>query len=362
MILDLDTESNFSTIAVHPDGEPAGPMIIDAILAELNPNQRKAASIARQHALILAGAGTGKTRTIIARAAYLISNGTPAHRIQIMAFTRKAASEIVERVKMHLGDAAQGLNASTFHAWCMHLIHRAPQAFGCKGYSVIDQEDQQLLFKRLRGIRKQRGLPTASEIHDLYSLARNTLQSLDYVLQEHEPEAYKYKDQIAKIMLGYEEKKRERRYLDYDDILDIVAQRLEISADTRNWVASLYDHILIDEMQDTNPLQWKLISPLKEQVTLYCVGDDAQSIYGFRGADFRNVHSFSSRVPGSIVLKLEDNYRSTQEILDVSNWLLARSPLGYTKLSALFGAMAKNPICTRSPTNTKKLIGSLTIC
>ena len=337
-------------------------MTIDALLAELNVQQRIAATIERQHALILAGAGTGKTKTVIARAAYLISSGTPAHRIQIMAFTRRAASEIVARVKMYLGNAAQGLNASTFHAWCMHLIHCAPQAFGCKGYSVIDQEDQQLLFKRLRGIRKQRGLPTASEIHDLYSLARNTLQSLDYVLQEHEPEAYKYKDQIAKIMLGYEEKKRERRYLDYDDILDIVAQRLEISADTRNWVASLYDHILIDEMQDTNPLQWKLISPLKEQVTLYCVGDDAQSIYGFRGADFRNVHSFSCRVPGSIILKLEDNYRSTQEILDVSNWLLARSPLGYTKLSALFGAMAKNPICTRSPTNTKKLIGSLTIC
>ena len=128
---------------------------MDTLLSDLNPKQRRAASIARQHALVLAGAGTGKTRTIIARAAYLIFNGTPAHRIQIMAFTRRAASEIVERVKMHLGDAAQGLNASTFHAWCMHLIHRAPQAFGCKEYSVIDQEDQKLLFKRLRGIRKQ---------------------------------------------------------------------------------------------------------------------------------------------------------------------------------------------------------------
>jgi len=224
-----------------------------------------------------------------------------------MAFTRRAASEIVERVKMHLGDAAHGLNASTFHAWCMHLIHRAPQAFGCKGYSVIDQEDQQLLFKRLRGIRRQGGLPTASEIHDLYSLARNTLQTLDRILQEHAPEAYKYKDEIGEIMLGYEEKKRERRYLDYDDIIDIVAQRLELSVDTRNWLATLYDHILIEEMQDTNPLQWKLISPLKERVTLYCVGDDAQSIYGFRGADFRNVHTFSSRVPGAITLKLEEN-------------------------------------------------------
>src|SRR5215471_8642807 len=175
-------------------------MTIDSLLAELNVNQRRAASIARQHALILAGAGTGKTKTIIARAGYLIFNGTPAHRIQIMAFTRRAAAEIVERVKMHLGDAAQGLNASTFHAWCMHLIHRAPQAFGCKGYSVIDQEDQRLLFKRLRGSKKG-SIPTASEIHELYSLARNTLQSLDYILQQHGPDAYKHKDQIAKIMV-----------------------------------------------------------------------------------------------------------------------------------------------------------------
>src|SRR4030095_2727428 len=318
-------------------------MSIDNLLAELNPKQRIAASIPEQHALVLAGAGTGKTKTITARAGYLISNGTAAHRIQIVAFTRRAASEIVERVKMHLGDVAQGLNASTFHAWCMYLIHRAPQVFGCKGYSVIDREDQQLLFKRLRGVKKQGGLATASEIHDLYSLARNTLQSLDCILQEHAPEAYNDKDQMAKIMLGYEEKKRERRYLDYDDILDIVAQRLESSADTRNWVASLYDHILIDEMQDTNPLQWKLISPLKERIALYCVGDDAQSIYGFRGADFRNVHSFSFRVPGSIILKLEDNYRSTQEILDVSNWLLARSPLGYDKKLRAVRGNGKKP-------------------
>ena len=93
-------------------------------------------------------------------------------------------------------------------------------------------------------------------------------------------------------MLGYEAKKRERRYLDYDDILDVVAQRIEASPEARAWVASLYDHLLIDEMQDTNPLQWKLIEPLRQHVTLYCVGDDAQSIYKFRGADSETCTSF----------------------------------------------------------------------
>lgn len=106
------------------------------------------------------------------------ANGTPAHRIQIMAFTRRAATEIVERVKMHLGEAAKGLNASTFHAWCMHLIHRAPQIFGCKGYTVIDQDDQLQLFKVLRGTRQSYDLPKSTAIRDLYSLARNTLRTL----------------------------------------------------------------------------------------------------------------------------------------------------------------------------------------
>jgi DNA helicase-2/ATP-dependent DNA helicase PcrA len=162
---------------------------------------------------------------------------------------------------------------------------------GCKGYSVIDDEDQEFLFKVLRGTKKGAGLPQAPQIHHLYSLARNILKSLDTTLQEFVPEAYQHKAFVSKIMLGYEAKKRERRYLDYDDILDVVAQKLESSQETCDWIASLYDHLLIDEMQDTNPLQWKLVSPLRDHVTLYCVGDDAQSIYGFRGADFRNGQS-----------------------------------------------------------------------
>jgi DNA helicase-2/ATP-dependent DNA helicase PcrA len=107
-------------------------------------------------------------------------------------------------------------------------------------------------------------------------------------------------------------------------------------------VANQYDHLLVDEMQDTNPLQWKLIDPLKNEVTLFCVGDDAQSIYGFRGADFQNVHSFSLRVNDSITLKLQNNYRSTQEILDTSNWLLSQSYFDYgKKLIAIRGSGTK---------------------
>ena len=306
-------------------------MTIDSLLSELNEHQRVAASMQCQHALVLAGAGCGKTKTIVARAAFLISDGTPSHRIQILTFTRRAASEIVERVRMHLGDEAKGLRASTFHTWCISLIRQAPSAFGCKDYSVIDRDDQLQLFKVVRGKKSTPPLPTAAQLCDLYSFARNTGQTLYATLLKNSPDSYGQKERIAQVMLAYEARKRDRRYLDYDDILDVVAQQLSTSPETCSWVASQYDHMLVDELQDTNPLQWKLIDPLKSQVTLFCVGDDAQSIYGFRGADFRNVHSFSERVADSVTLKLEKNYRSTQEILDASNWLLSKSPLNYEK-------------------------------
>lgn len=308
-------------------------MTFDTLLASLNEHQRAAATLARQHGLVLAGAGAGKTKTIVARAAFLISEGVPAHRIQILTFTRRSASEIVERVKSHLGERAAQLGASTFHTWCMSLIRRAPAAFGAKGFSVIDRDDQIQLFRVLRGKNsdKENRLPTAAQLCDIYSYARNTGLNLTQTLTRNYPDFLDTKDRLVPVLKGYEFRKQERHYLDYDDILALVAQRLNQSPDVCKWVADQYDHLLVDEMQDTNPLQWSLLNPLKDSCCLFCVGDDAQSIYGFRGADFKNVHSFKDRVPGAVVLKLTDNYRSTQEILDVSNWLLARSPLQYGK-------------------------------
>ncbi len=304
-------------------------MSIENLLNELNQSQLQAACMPAEPTLVLAGAGTGKTKTIVARVAYLISIGIPAYKILILAFTRLSAKEIVERVKMHLGDEAQALQASTFHAWCYKLIQRAPRVFGCQGYSIIDQDDQGQLFKLVRGKVEKSDLPAAADLRDLYSLARNTNQSLAATLEKMFPEFYPKKERIAEIMMAYEHRKRERRYLDYDDILDVVAKHIAGSEKIRSWVASQIDHLLVDEFQDTNPLQWQLLDPLKDDVTLFCVGDDAQSIYGFRGADFQNVHSFSHRVKGAKILKLQENYRSTQEILDVSNWLLSQSRLGY---------------------------------
>ena len=145
------------------------------------------------------------------------------------------------------------------------------------------------------------------------------------------PEFLDMKDEIAVIMKEYETRKQARSFLDYDDILAVVASALAQSDGLAEYVASICQHMLVDEMQDTNPLQWALLEPLKERTHLFCVGDDAQSIYGFRGADFENIHHFKERVPDAQIFKLEKNYRSTQQILDLSNWLLEQSPIQYDK-------------------------------
>ena len=309
-------------------------MSLANLIDELNPQQKQAATTKNKHSLVLAGAGCGKTKTIVARAAYLIEQGIPANQIQILTFTRRSASEIVARVELALGDQARGLRASTFHTFCMYLLRRAPKAFGLDQFSIIDRDDQLMLFRLIRGKddkNNPNALPKPQQLCDLYSFARNTRQKLSLALEKQLPEFLEFKDQIAEIMKEYESRKRARSFLDYDDILAVVASALAQSEGLVEYVASLCQYMLVDEMQDTNPLQWAILEPLKEKTSLFCVGDDAQSIYGFRGADFENIHHFKDRVPDAEIFKLEKNYRSTQEILDLSNWLLERSPIHYDK-------------------------------
>ncbi|ENV10935.1 hypothetical protein F966_00714 [Acinetobacter higginsii] len=306
-------------------------MTLAKLIDELNPQQKQAATTTAQNCLVLAGAGCGKTKTIVARAAYLIDQGLAAQQIQILTFTRRSASEIVTRVEQHMGVQAKGLRASTFHTFCMYLLRRNPRAFGLSQFSIIDRDDQLLMFRLLRGKDKGNVLPKAAELCDLYSFARNTKTKLSDALVEQLPQAVEYKAQIAELMKAYEQRKQERNFLDYDDILSIVAVHLQSSPELVTWVTGFCSALLVDEMQDTNPLQWALLQPLVGRVKLFCVGDDAQSIYGFRGADFENIHHFKERVPDAEVLTLEMNYRSTQGILDLSNWLLEQSQIEYDK-------------------------------
>jgi len=318
---------------------------LSALLSSLNESQRRAVTYGGRHLLVLAGAGTGKTRTIVARAAYLIATGADPAKMQIVTFTRRAAAEIVSRVRSELPRAAaRALRGSTFHSWCSRMLSESPNLFGTRGFTVIDEDDQHALMKMACGgksVSYENARIKPLELLEFYSFARNTGKNLTEMLRvkvfnnDASPgiagKLAAFRGIIKPIYEAYEEKKRERRYLDYDDMLHIVSSRLKESAEARAIIAAGYEHILVDEMQDTNPLQWELLAPFQDCCSLFCVGDDAQSIYSFRGADFRNIHSFTERVPGAEVCRLEDNYRSTQGILDAANWLLAKSPLGYNK-------------------------------
>lgn len=326
-------------------------------LSSLNEEQQRAVTFSGKHALVIAGAGTGKTRTIIHRAVYLLSQGVRPDKILILSFTRKSAREIVERIKQ-FQDAGSTLNLSgqTFHSWCSQIIKNNPQVFEQYDYTLLDSEDVDSLFKLLF-TQKYKNNKTVdqklySKIQSVYSYMLNTRKPLIEAikLQEctnmSEDETEKYiKDNepvFKEIMRDYIAYKKKNKLFDYDDLLYITANGLAQNEEARKFISSKYEHILVDEFQDTNPLQYQLLESFYDNCHLFCVGDDAQSIYAFRGADFKSMHNFTKIVPNSSKLYLNTNYRSTQEILDISNWLLEQSSIDYNKhLKAYRGQGAK---------------------
>lgn len=310
----------------------------------LNEQQKYAATFNGKHLLVLAGAGTGKTRTIIARAKHLIQSGVNPKRILILSFTRKSAAEIVERISTELPSTKpEELIGSTFHSWCMAIIQNNPDIFPQASYTLLDREDQESCFRLLCGRKwghknKNDEKVAPKSIVDIYSYMANAQCSLSDAIRmkmyNNAPATLNVDDdnEILKgVIVMYLDYKRSRKYIDYDDILLIVSKYLKRNEELRKHIAGLYDHILVDEMQDTNPLQYELLSSFYEDCHLFCVGDDAQSIYAFRGADFNTIHKFSEIVVGAEVCKLAINYRSTQEILDLANWVIGNSPLNYDK-------------------------------
>lgn len=316
---------------------------------DLNAEQRRAAHYKGEakHLLILAGAGTGKTRTIIGRVLFLVSQEVRPEHLLMLTFTRRAAREMVQRLERRIGEGARAITAGTFHHFGLQVMRRMPRSFGVEGRSVIDRDDADQLLQLIRGEvvsqNDHRVFPKASVISSYISYAKNCCLPLEEYLQRFNDVPSSVAEMIVAIAARYEERKRQRNYLDFDDLLHLFAEGLEQNEGARIKLQSVYHHILVDEMQDTNPLQWRILKSLST-AHLFCVGDDAQSIYSFRGADFRNVHEFQERLPDSETLKLEENYRSTQEILDIANWLLDASSLKYNKrLTAVRGG-GKKPV------------------
>lgn len=324
---------------------------------KLNKEQKRAVKFDGKHLLLLAGAGTGKTATIVSRAAWLIENGIAPSRIKIISFTKKSANEIASRTASMLAStgAKSPSQGATFHGWCLEIIRSNPAYFHRNTWTVIDTDDQEIIIKHILA-DKTHCLPNgikASEILSIHSYQLNTGCNIEEAIrkiltskssQSNTETLINDIGNVETIIKLYEKYKNEHLYIDYDDILVITINNLTQNKELCTKITSMYDHILVDEMQDTNQLQMKLLELFMPSCHLFCVGDDAQSIYGFRGADFNSIHSFDKRVLDSSVMKLTKNYRSSQAILDVSNQLLNLSPLQYNKELTAANKKGKKPL------------------
>ncbi|GAC1483628.1 MAG: ATP-dependent helicase [Gemmatimonadaceae bacterium] len=305
--------------------------------SELNPQQAAAATHGDGPILIIAGAGTGKTRTLVYRVAHLIERGVSAERILLLTFTRRAAQEMLSRAERLVGSNSKRVHGGTFHATAHRLLRRYGQAAGlAKDFTIMDQGDSadlmQLSRAQLGYGAKSKRFPKKETLQYVYSRHINTGVPIDDVVRDDYPQFVDYLEDLGKIYADYTRRKQERNLVDYDDLLLFWTLMLEASPELGKKISGLYDHVLVDEYQDTNVLQARILRGMcKAHSNITVVGDDAQSIYSFRGANFRNILDFPKQFAGTTVVALEQNYRSTQPILSVTNTLISRAAERFTK-------------------------------
>lgn len=293
--------------------------------AELNPQQCAAVTAPPGPALVIAGAGSGKTRTLTYRVAYLLENGIQPYNILLLTFTNKAAREMLERVTNLLPNDTTGLWGGTFHSIGNRILRAHPAEAGFSaGFSIMDREDQQSMLDSViaaSGIDpKDKRFPKGEVLADIFSFAVNTGQSVEQVLVLKYPYFLELVDEIASVQKRYEAKKKSANSVDFDDLLEKPLRLLQNNEGIAGYYQQKFQFILVDEYQDTNKIQADFIDVLAahhRNVTV--VGDDAQSIYSWRGANFQNILDFPKRYPGANVYKIETNYRSVPEILEVAN-------------------------------------------
>ena len=293
--------------------------------AELNAQQCAAVTAPPGPALVIAGAGSGKTRTLTYRVAYLVENGVPPSNILLLTFTNKAAREMLDRVAALLPNDISGLWGGTFHSVGNRLLRRNPEAAGfAPGFSIMDREDQQDLLDaviaKLGHDPKDKRFPKGGVLADVFSYAINTGRSIEQVLVEKHPHFLELSAEIAEAQRKYEAKKKTANSLDFDDLLEKTLLMLQQNAELAAHYQRQFQFVLVDEYQDTNRIQADFIDILaKHHGNVMVVGDDAQSIYSWRGANFKNILDFPKRYPAAQVYKIETNYRSVPDILEVAN-------------------------------------------
>src|SRR5438067_5334270 len=297
--------------------------------AELNEQQLAAVTAPPGPLLVIAGAGSGKTRTLSYSVAYLLENGIDPRNILLLTFTNKAARQMLDRVANLLPVDASGLWGGTFHSVGNRMLRRHGSALGySSGFTIMDREDQKDLINAVvagAGIDpKEIRFPKGDVLAEIFSFVVNTESSLEELLAEKFPYFLPLLEKIQDVRERYEKKKKATNSMDFDDLLEKTLSMLKQHENIASHYRRQFQFILVDEYQDTNKIQADLIDTLaRDHRNVMVVGDDAQSIYSWRGANFKNILEFPKRYPDAQVFKIEMNYRSVPEVLEVANAAIA---------------------------------------
>ncbi|MDT3697366.1 MAG: ATP-dependent helicase [Ignavibacterium sp.] len=294
-------------------------------IEELNASQFEAASAVSGCYLIIAGAGTGKTRTLVYRVARLIELGYDPNSILLLTFTRKAANEMMKRAAMLLDDRCSRIRGGTFHSFANLTLRKYAKAIGLdSAFTILDQGDSEDIINLIRAqdvfLTKDRRFPNKQTLNKVYSLSVNTGKKVGEIIENDYPHFIPLLDKILEIRKIFIKYKRSNNLLDYDDLLIYLLEFLKTESPAVKALLSEIKFVMVDEYQDTNHLQAEIVKGLaKYNKNVMVVGDDSQAIYSFRGADFHNIMEFPKLFNDVKIIKLEENYRSVQSILDFAN-------------------------------------------
>ncbi len=304
---------------------------------ELNAAQYATVTASEGPVLVIAGAGSGKTRTLVYRVARFIETGMPPQNLLLLTFTRKAAQEMLNRVGVLLGTQCDGVMGGTFHSFANTVLRRYGASIGLDpSFTILDRTDGEDILQLLRGEggygEGEKRFPRKGTLGDLFSASVNKSLSVEEIVLLDYPHLSQHLPDMIRLQSAYTAYKRQRFLLDYDDLLIRLDELLESRAETRRELSLSCRAIFVDEYQDTNKIQAQVIRRLcSEHENVTVVGDDSQSIYSFRGAHFRNIMDFPKEFPNARTFMLEENYRSTQPILNLTNAIITQAREKYPK-------------------------------
>ena len=319
-------------------------------LKELNPAQLEAVQTIFGPLLVIAGAGSGKTRTLTSRMAYLVAQGVPPEKILLLTFTKRASKEMIQRAGALLKTDCDKIIGGTFHSISQYMLRFYGYLLGYQSnFTILDRSDSEDLIHLLRNslgfADAKKKFPKKETLATIYSKMVNQQRTLEDLLKTYYPQFLDFYYEIERLLIEYQNYKKEHHLMDYDDLLVNWLSILKTYPQIREEIGKRFEFIMVDEYQDTNTLQGEIIRYMAERhQNVMVVGDDSQSIYGFRGANYKNIFDFPKLFPNTKIIKLEQNYRSTQPILDLANHIIAKSKIKYTKNLFTLRKDGKKPV------------------